>query len=193
MIPDVSGFATSSDLNSLKTSVSNGKSLIASAITGKGVSTDAGASFQTMANNIRSLYTVTGVISESITISNILDDTYTTSRGCAWLESSIWYQDDWLYPNIRANLDDTTHSKDTPWVGLNCSINLTNRSVSIGTSYSVNYTEIIGTPSVSNISYRNSRLEFDIYFEHARGSMTIHPSIGCVTTKSLSFNYTGDA
>ena len=52
MIPDVSGFATSSDFNSLKTSVSNGKSLIASAITGKGVSTDAGASFQTMANNI---------------------------------------------------------------------------------------------------------------------------------------------
>ena len=52
MIPDVSGFATTSELNSLKSSVSNGKSLIASAITGKGVSTDAGASFQTMANNI---------------------------------------------------------------------------------------------------------------------------------------------
>ena len=55
MIPDVSGFATSSDLNSLKTSVSNGKSLIASAITGKGVSTDAGANFQTMANNISAI------------------------------------------------------------------------------------------------------------------------------------------
>ena len=44
-----------SEINSLKSSVSNGKSLIASAITGKGVSTAATATFQTMANNIRSL------------------------------------------------------------------------------------------------------------------------------------------
>ncbi len=56
-IPDVSGFATSAELNSLKTSVSNGKSLIASAITGKGISTASDATFQTMANNIGSIQT----------------------------------------------------------------------------------------------------------------------------------------
>ena len=56
MIPDVSGFAMSSDLESLKTSVSSGKSIIASAVTGKGVSTAADASFQTIANNINSIY-----------------------------------------------------------------------------------------------------------------------------------------
>lgn len=56
MIPDVSGFATSSELNSLKTSVSSGKSIIATAVTGKGVNTAADASFQTMANNINSIY-----------------------------------------------------------------------------------------------------------------------------------------
>ena len=57
MIPDVSGFATSSELNSLKTSVSSGKSLVASAVTGKGVSTAADASFQTIANNINDIST----------------------------------------------------------------------------------------------------------------------------------------
>lgn len=57
MIPDVSGFATSADLNSLKTSVSSGKSLIASAVTGKGVNTAADASFQTIANNVNAIPT----------------------------------------------------------------------------------------------------------------------------------------
>lgn len=51
----LSAKANTSDLNSLKTSVSNGKSAVASAITGKGVSTSATASFDTMASNIRSI------------------------------------------------------------------------------------------------------------------------------------------
>ncbi len=190
---DTSQFATSSELNSLKTSVSNGKSLIASAITGKGVSTDAGASFQTMASNIASLYTVSGVTSESISISSVSNTAFTVSRGCAWLESTMYYSGYYLYPNIHANLDSTTHSKNTPWVGLNCSINMNNRSVSISTSYSTGYTAIIGTPSVSNITYRDSKFEFDIYFNHANGSMSIHVSITCTTTKNISFNYTGDS
>ena len=45
----------STEIDSLKTSVSNGKSLIASAITDKGISTAATATFQTMANNIASI------------------------------------------------------------------------------------------------------------------------------------------
>ena len=48
-------YPTLTDFNSLKTSVSNGKSAVASAITDKGVSTSATASFDTMAGNIRSL------------------------------------------------------------------------------------------------------------------------------------------
>lgn len=46
-------YATTAQLNEVKTSVSNGKSAVASAITDKGVSTSATASFNTMANNIR--------------------------------------------------------------------------------------------------------------------------------------------
>ena len=41
-----------SEITNLKSSVSEGKSLIASAITDKGVSTASDATFQTMANNI---------------------------------------------------------------------------------------------------------------------------------------------
>ena len=43
------------EINSLKTSVSNGKSAVASAITDKGVSTSATATFDTMASNIRAI------------------------------------------------------------------------------------------------------------------------------------------
>ena len=43
--------------NSLKTSVSNGKSAVASEITDKGVSTSATAEFSTMASNIRAIST----------------------------------------------------------------------------------------------------------------------------------------
>lgn len=53
----VGSYATTAQLNELKTSVSNGKSAVASAITDKGVSTSATASFNTMANNIRKIVT----------------------------------------------------------------------------------------------------------------------------------------
>lgn len=57
---DLSGYAKTSDLNSLKTSVSSGKSLVAAAVTGKGVSTAADASFQTIANNVNAISTGLG-------------------------------------------------------------------------------------------------------------------------------------
>ena len=53
----LSQFANYSDFQEVKTSVSNGKSAIASAITDKGVSTASDATFQTMANNIRNIST----------------------------------------------------------------------------------------------------------------------------------------
>ena len=51
----VGSYATTTELNEVKTSVSNGKSAVASAITDKGVSTSATASFDTMASNIRQI------------------------------------------------------------------------------------------------------------------------------------------
>ena len=46
-----------SEIDSLKSSVSEGKALIAAAVTGKGVSTAADATFQTIANNINLIQT----------------------------------------------------------------------------------------------------------------------------------------
>ena len=80
----IGSYATTAQLNEVKTSVSNGKSAVASAITDKGVSTSATASFNTMASNIRNInqyspvlvYTNTNVSAgiqdnSSITLSNV--------------------------------------------------------------------------------------------------------------------------
>ena len=54
-IGNVGELAKQTDIDTLKTSVSEGKSLIATAVTGKGVQTAADATFQTMATNISSI------------------------------------------------------------------------------------------------------------------------------------------
>lgn len=64
---DTSQFATTSELNSLKSSVSSGKQIVASAVTDKGVSTAADASFQTIANNINAISSITNSRSSLIT------------------------------------------------------------------------------------------------------------------------------
>ena len=61
--------AKQSDVDDCFRSVSEGKSLIASAITGKGISTSATATFQTMARNIQRLTTVSGSVYEYATFS----------------------------------------------------------------------------------------------------------------------------
>lgn len=57
----------SSEINNLKSSVSSGKQLVASAVTGKGVSTAADASFQTIANNINNIITKQPISVNSVT------------------------------------------------------------------------------------------------------------------------------
>lgn len=73
---NLSGYAKTSELNSLKTSVSEGKSLIAAAVTGKGVSTAADATFQTMSDNINKLSVFTRVRR----VSDTLNCTYSGYR-----------------------------------------------------------------------------------------------------------------
>lgn len=51
----VEGYAKTTDLESVKTSVSEGKKLIAAAVTDKGMETAADATFKTMADNIESI------------------------------------------------------------------------------------------------------------------------------------------
>lgn len=65
---DLSGYAKTSDVESLKTSVSEGKSLVAAAVTDKGVPTAADSTFQTMSDNISKLSVFTRVKSVSDTL-----------------------------------------------------------------------------------------------------------------------------
>jgi len=86
-------------------SVSNGKTLIAAAITDKGVSTAATDSFQTMASNIGLIQTATD---EQIAAYNLIRwngtllKTYTrnSSYTCYWLQDNLWWAND--YEFIRA-------------------------------------------------------------------------------------------
>lgn len=91
-----SDFATNASVNELnvkldevKQSVSNGKSLIASAITGKGISTSSTDSFQTMANNINMIINTGG--------SNV------SINSCELLK------DNWKF-NLVSNTSDTSYS-----------------------------------------------------------------------------------
>lgn len=84
---DTSSFATITQLNELKTSVSNGKSAVASAITDKGISTSATASFDTMASNINSLK-----IKPTITYKTITFKTQSLGVTLYWTDENYTYQ-----------------------------------------------------------------------------------------------------
>ena len=81
----VGSYATTAQLNEVKTSVSNGKSLIASAITDKGVSTASSATFQTMASNIRSI----GMIVPATLPAGYTACNYIQTDGNAWINTGI--------------------------------------------------------------------------------------------------------
>lgn len=82
----VGSYATTTELNEVKTSVSNGKSAVASAITDKGVSTSATASFDTMASNIRKI----DMVSTSFTLpTGYTQVNYIQTDGNAWVNTGI--------------------------------------------------------------------------------------------------------
>lgn len=81
----VGSYATTAQLNEVKTSVSNGKSAVASAITDKGVSTSATASFNTMASNIRKI----GMIVPATLPAGYTACNYIQTDGNAWINTGI--------------------------------------------------------------------------------------------------------
>ena len=81
----VGSYATTAQLNEVKTSVSNGKSAVASAITDKGVSTSATASFNTMASNIRKI----GMIVPATLPAGYNACNYIQTDGKAWINTGI--------------------------------------------------------------------------------------------------------
>ena len=81
----VGSYATTSELNEVKTSVSNGKSAVASAITDKGVSTSATASFDTMASNIKKI----GMVVPATLPAGYTACNYIQTDGKAWINTGI--------------------------------------------------------------------------------------------------------
>ena len=90
-------------VNSLNTSVSNGKSLVANAITGKGVATSSSDTFATMANNISSISSAGKYASQLV--SNIT--TYAGTSDDRWFVGSltqisgpttVWFERSWSRP-----------------------------------------------------------------------------------------------
>lgn len=82
----VGSYATTTELNEVKTSVSNGKSAVASAITDKGVSTSATASFSTMASNIRKIDTSLPTVTLP---AGYTQCSYIQTDGNAWVNTGI--------------------------------------------------------------------------------------------------------
>lgn len=74
-------FLSTDAYNSLKTSVSEGKSLVAAAVTDKGVSTAADATFQTIATNIGSIVTGTDTSDATATAAQILSGYTAYAKG----------------------------------------------------------------------------------------------------------------
>jgi len=96
----------SAKLNEVFQSVSNGKSLIASAITGKGITTDADATFETMANNI-DLISGGGALNNVLTVTSNNTDkmTFTSKIALSTDIDNSLLNVDFSYESITRNND----------------------------------------------------------------------------------------
>jgi len=106
-------YATTAQLNEVKTSVSNGKSAVASAITDKGVSTSATASFDTMANNIRNI----GMVVPATLPAGYTACNYIQTDGNAWINTGIDLTAKTEYLNqifITSSFPSTSHNIQKP-------------------------------------------------------------------------------
>ena len=132
-------------INSLKTSVSNGKSAVASAITDKGVSTSATASFDTMASNIRKI----GMVVPATLPAGYTACNYIQTDGNAWINTGIDLTSKSQYLNqifITSSFPSTSHIIQKP---LLCACNDDNQS----TIYIAQSTAISNYSSLANTQY----------------------------------------
>ena len=157
-IPDISGFAKTSDLDSLKSSVSSGKSLVASAVTGKGVQTAADASFQTIASNINAL---------NVLVSGSIEDLYLNT-----LSTTLYLSD------LFSNMNNYILSGDTfyeNWYGRIDTYKITKRALS-----SLNYDDRV---YYNRQGASGSTDEFGIVLTYNRNAKTLEASL---STNELS-------
>jgi hypothetical protein len=104
-------------INEVFQNASNGKTLIANAITGKGVTTSADATYQTMANNINSIQTVSDASGSILTLNNKKYKLSKNDKG-EYIATLLIY-------SVTSNL---TH----------CTLENTNTSIEYGSNYTCN-------------------------------------------------------
>lgn len=158
---NLSGYAKSSELNSLKTSVSSGKSLVATAVTGKGVSTAADASFQTIANNINTL---------NVLVSGSIEDLYLNT-----LSTTLYLSD------LASNMYNYVLSGDTfyeNWYGRIDTYKITKRA-----SKSLNYDDYVYYNRQGASGYTS---EFGIVLTYNRNTKTLEASLSTDTLSSIA-------
>ena len=143
-------------------SASDGKALIASAITGKGVNTDSGATFAVMAENIKSIETGIGTEDATATAAQLLSGATAYARGTKltgtladYLGKNLGYQ-----PSGETYIDDgtpVTRLYLSSYVGIKKASNsLPLIRIKLGTSGAVNADTYVDVP-VNNLSEGNIR------------------------------------
>ncbi len=152
--------ALNSSVESLKTSVSEGKSLIAAAVTDKGVKTAADSTFQVIANNINDI----SKLPNGVTVER---RTFSVSTGISNTATTTWYGAD-LGKESRLPIYIVTRSAT-----VNCAIHYY-PSISIGVSENNGNPKIRlfanGTNGAIIYKYSNDGVsvtfkgEYDIYF-----------------------------
>nr|DAO30679.1 MAG TPA: hypothetical protein [Caudoviricetes sp.] len=129
---DLSGYAKSSELNSLKTSVSNGKQLVANAITDKGVATSSSESFATMANNINSISSTDAIgaiylqtLSDEISLYYSSKDYYRDSENYVYTSAPTLYRTSYnfQYTLTNYNAEDSSSLDMRNYLFYKCSYN----------------------------------------------------------------------
>ena len=129
---DLSGYAKSSEVNSLKTSVSNGKQLVANAITGKGVATSSSESFAAMANNINSISSTDAIgaiylktLSDEIRLHYSSSDYYSGSENYVYSSAPTLYRTsyDFQYTLTNYNAEDSSSGYMRNHLFYKCSYN----------------------------------------------------------------------
>lgn len=89
--------AKQTEVNSLKSSVSSGKAQIASAITGKGVSTSSSASFSTMATNIGKIQTSSTFSTGNFSYVTVDPENGTSFKGATFIYIAPATNNAWHY------------------------------------------------------------------------------------------------
>ena len=189
---DLSDLATStktdsvSAINETFTSVSNGKTAIAAAITDKGVATAASDSFATMAANIASIPAgggYTKIASVDYTVSTTATTGY--SIGTIALGSTYWTNDKILYIRVR----DKAGARTNYFVGTDSFIYNTNKANGSTSDFTTILRACFAINNYGTWYHNNSNYGIYPYSLSADGTLTMYARYNAYQTYTIDGTY----